>query len=78
MLSSEKCETEEVRVATVQSEVGSNQVKPGFRIGCRNFPLTPVTEKESLKIADDRGLFCGVTGFVSFWLQYLLLAELTF
>lgn len=31
--------------------------------------------KVSLKIENDSEIFCGITGFINFWLQYLLLVE---
>lgn len=57
-------------VITDQNEAALNQMKHRHRI---DHPLETVTKSESLKIETDSDIFCGITGFVNFWLQYLLL-----
>lgn len=59
-------------VFTDQNEAALNQMKHGRKI---DHPLGTVTKNEFLKIENGSIIFCGITGFVNFWLQYLLLIE---
>lgn len=59
-------------VVTDQSEAALNHLKHGGRI---DWLLGTVTKNESSKIENDSSIFCGITRFVNFWLQYLLLIQ---
>lgn len=75
MLSKEKCETEGVRVTIDLPEAGPNQMKAGVILGYGIVPLKIKAEKGSIRIENVGRIFCSITGFVNFWLQYLLLVE---